>query len=89
MCNEGNPQEVDEYWDGYDHADDIEKEENWDNDDDDDATYCLTPWGCLSVILDDYGINYSRITPVMGKHMVQDFMELMEKAGHVKYVSES
>ena len=45
--------------------------------------YHLTPWGCLSVTLDEYGVDHSHITPKMGVHMVEDFMDAMVKAGHV------
>ena len=50
--------------------------------------YRLTPWGCLSVILDNYGVDYSGVTPTIGKHLVEDFLNLMEKSGHLKYISE-
>ena len=52
--------------------------------DDDDAIYRLTPWGCLSEVLKDYGIDISDITGKIGEHMVNDFMELMEQQGHVE-----
>lgn len=52
-------------------------------DDDDGVRYVLSEWGCLSATLNDYGIDYSHITPKMGFHMVEDFMELMVKSGHV------
>ena len=52
--------------------------------DDDDTRYILTPWGCMSCILSDYNVDYSHLTPAMGKHMVEDFMELMERTGYVK-----
>lgn len=45
--------------------------------------YILTPWGCLSAVLTDYNVDTSHITGRMGEHMVEDFMELMVKAGHV------
>lgn len=51
--------------------------------DDDDVKYVLSPWGCLSVVLEDYGINISRISGKVGSHIVEDFMELMEKAGYI------
>ena len=28
--------------------------------------YTLTPWGCMSVILSDYGYDPNRLTPTMG-----------------------
>lgn len=49
----------------------------------DDDMFHLTPWGCLSAILEDYGIGTSDIMPKVGEHMVNDFMELMVKQGHV------
>lgn len=45
--------------------------------------YVFTPWGCLTSVLNDYNIDISHITPAMGRHMVDDFMELMEMAGYV------
>ena len=50
--------------------------------------YRLTPWGCLSVIFDDYGVDYSCVTPAIGKHLVEDFLNLMERVGHLKHISE-
>ena len=51
--------------------------------DDDDVKYVLSPWGCLSVVLEDYGIDISRISGKVGSHIVEDFLELLEKAGHI------
>lgn len=51
--------------------------------DDDDVKYVLSPWGCLSVVLKDYGIDISRISGKVGSHIVEDFMELMEKSGYI------
>ena len=51
--------------------------------DDDDVKYVLSPWGCLSVVLKDYGIDISRISGKVGSHIVEDFLELMEKAGYI------
>lgn len=51
--------------------------------DDDDVRYVLSPWGCLSVVLEDYGIDISRISGKVGSHIVEDFLELMEKAGYI------
>ena len=48
--------------------------------DDDDVKYVLSPWGCLSVVLKDYGIDTSRISGKVGSHIVEDFLELNEKA---------
>lgn len=54
---------------------------------DSDSAWVLTEWGCLSIILDDYGIAIPEyITPTIGKHMVTDFMNLMCKQGHASYV---
>lgn len=50
----------------------------------DEEKYCLTPWGCLMLTLNDYGINTEGIRGVVGKHIVEDFMELMEKSGYVR-----
>lgn len=54
--------------------------------DDDNVKYVLTEWGCLSSTLDDYNIHYSHITPVMGKHMVQDFLDALERSGYIEKV---
>lgn len=45
--------------------------------------YVLSEWGCLSLTLNDYGINTDRIPGRVGKHIVEDFMELMCKAGYI------
>lgn len=45
--------------------------------------YVATPWGCLSSVLADYNVDHSHITPKMGVHMVEDFMDAMVSAGHV------
>lgn len=45
--------------------------------------YCLTEWGCLSSVLAEYGIDVSHITSTIGKHLVDDFMDAMCKAGYV------
>ena len=55
-------------------------------DEDEEEKYVLAPWGCLCVVMDDYNIDYSHLTPIMGKHMVEDFMDAMERAGHVSSV---
>lgn len=49
----------------------------------DNEVFIMTPWGCLSGVLTDYGVDISHITPRMGVHMVEDFMDAMVKAGHV------
>lgn len=49
----------------------------------DDDRWALTEWGCLSCILMDYGFDISRISGNVGKHIVEDFMELMEKNGYI------
>ncbi len=50
----------------------------------DDEKFVLTEWGCLASILVDYNIDLSHITPTMGKHMVEDFFNVLEKAGYIK-----
>lgn len=49
----------------------------------DDEKWGLTPWGCMYAVLQDYGFNSKQITPTMGEHMVEDFMEMMVTAGIV------
>ena len=39
-------------------------------------------------VLNDYGIDFSHITPRMGEHMVEDFMDSMAKAGYIKKTKE-
>lgn len=51
---------------------------------DDEEMYILTPWGCLSEVLEEYGIDTERITAKIGEHMVDDFMKLMIKSNYVK-----
>lgn len=57
------------------NRDDIEDDEN--------TKYVLSEWGCLSLTLNDYGINTDRIPSRVGKYIVEDFMELMCKAGYI------
>lgn len=45
--------------------------------------YILTPWGCLSLVLNDYGIDTNGISGKAGAHVVEDFMELMVHLGYV------
>lgn len=45
--------------------------------------YQLTKWGCLYAVLCDYGIDVNRISGKVGEHIVDDFMELMQKNGYV------
>lgn len=49
-----------------------------------DAEWRLTPWGCLKAVLNDFDVDADHLTPKMGEHMVNDFMELMCKQGYVK-----
>lgn len=49
----------------------------------DDEVYVLTPWGCLWVTLERYGVDLSGITPTIGEHMVDDFMNTMIGAGYI------
>lgn len=56
---------------------------------DGDTMWRFTEWGCLRAILGDYGIEIPEyITSTIGKHMVNDFMNLMCKHGYVSYVSD-
>ena len=55
---------------------------------DDDDVFTLTPWGCLADTLMDYGFDVSHITGKVGEHMVEDFMALMVKCGHVGRVED-
>ena len=49
----------------------------------DDDVFVLTEWGCLYSVLSDYDIDVSHIPGKVGKHIVEDFMELMETSGYV------
>ena len=51
---------------------------------DDNVEYTFTPWGCLACILDEYGVDITGVTGKIGEHLVEDFMELMEKCGYVR-----
>lgn len=50
----------------------------------DDVFFTLTPWGCLLLVLRDYGIDVSHISGKVGAHIVEDFMELMIKQGNIQ-----
>lgn len=52
------------------------------------AVHVLTEWGCLSSVLTDYDVRHDHITPTMGKHMVDDFLERMVTAGYIGKVEE-
>lgn len=54
----------------------------------DEEKYVITPWGCMLCVLKNYGINLSGITDTIGQHMVDDFMKLMETAGHIEKVKD-
>lgn len=47
-------------------------------------TYTLTPWGCLSAVLEDYGVDVSGIRSKVGEHIVEDFMEAIVISGYVE-----
>lgn len=49
----------------------------------DEEVYRLTPWGCMSLVLEDYGIPCDHITVTIGNHLVDDFMDKMVKHGYV------
>lgn len=55
-----------------------------DNVNDKNEEYVLTEWACLYLTLLDYGIDASHIPGKVGEHIVEDFMEMMEKAGYVR-----
>lgn len=57
-------------------------------DNENDETYCLSMWGCLYVVLNDYNINTDHITAKMGEHIIQDLMELLEKQGYIGKVND-
>ena len=59
-------------------------EDTINNINDENEKYVLTEWGCLYLTLLDYGIDASHIPSKVGKHIVEDFMEMMEQAGYVK-----
>ena len=57
--------------------------EEEEDEEENDEKYVLTPWGCLYGVLLDYGIDVSHIKGRVGEHIVEDFMEAMEKAGYI------
>ena len=72
-----------------DRLEDLFEEEVVDDLFNDDDTFFLTEWGCLYSVLNDYGIDVSHIKGKVGQHIVEDFMDLMEKAGYVeKYIED-
>ncbi len=54
----------------------------------DNEEWRLTPWGCMYEVLRDYGFDPKQLTPKMGEHMVEDFMKMMVRVGHVGKVGE-
>lgn len=53
-----------------------------------DETYSLTPWGCLYSVLLDYGIELN-ISGRVGAMIIEDFMDLMAKQGHIRAVEDN
>ena len=53
------------------------------DEEDEEEKYVITPWGCLVGTLLDYGVDVSHFTGRVGEHIVEDFMEAMEKAGYI------
>ena len=51
---------------------------------DDEEKYVLTPWGCLYMVLTDYGVDVKNIPGRIGVHIVEDFIDEMVRAGHVE-----
>lgn len=49
-----------------------------------DESLRLTMWGCLECVLRDYNIDASHITPKMSEHLVNDYMELLERQGYIE-----
>lgn len=48
-----------------------------------DEEFTLTPWGCLAGTLEEYGIDTSKVSPRVGEHIIEDFMDVMVRCGHV------
>lgn len=59
------------------------EEEKEEDEEDEEVKYVITPWGCLVSVLFDYGIDVSHFKGRVGEHIVEDFMEAMERAGYV------
>ena len=56
--------------------------------DDDEEKYRLTIWGCLAVVMMNYNIDFSHMTPKMGEHMAEDLMKVLEKAGYIEEIDD-
>lgn len=56
-----------------------------DADDADEIPYGLSLWGCMQIVMADYGIKHN-LTPKMGEHFVEDFMALLCKRGFAERV---
>ena len=52
---------------------------------DDDTKYVLTPKAIMALVLEDYGI---KVSFRMAKAICDDFMEIMERSGHLQYIEE-
>ena len=63
-------------------------EENINDFENEDTLYHITPWGCLYVTLIDYGIDVNHISGRVGNHIVEDFTDIMEKAGYLSKVND-
>ena len=47
-------------------------------------TFTLTPYGVLLSVMADYGISVSHITPRMAEHLFEDYMEALMRCGYVE-----
>lgn len=56
---------------------------------DENTKFVLTPWGCLYSVLTDYKIDVEDIPGRVGEHIVEDFMDVMKKAGYVGKAEEN
>lgn len=68
---------------------DLEIQNEQDVADNEKETYRITEWGCLYLCLTDYGIDVSKIPGRVGKHIVEDFMDSMCKAGYISVANEN
>lgn len=53
-------------------------------DDEDDGKYVITEHALLYTVLKEYGIVVGEWYPKMWKHIYEDFMENLLKAGYIK-----
>lgn len=49
----------------------------------DEEVYCLTPYGVMLNVFEDYGIHAKHLTARVAEHLFEDLMESLVKQGYI------